>query len=299
MNMRQLKYFLSIAETGSLVEAARRFDVSQPTLSRALKLLENHLGMRLFLRHGRGVRLTRDGQYFHDAIIGHVAGLERAMQEVLARKSGFEGTVRLGWVGTMSIPLGSDIISSFTRCHPHVELHARIGSSTQVIDWVSTGVMDIGVMNSERPAAGHFADTLARAMLYLVTAYDGDVEHCDISFADALRYPMFVHSQQNALGRIIRHVAHDQGLALRIVAEIDDITAVLPIIAQGESAAIIPKGLLAGTHDLALNVRRIIDPDLWIYFHLAISKTGKKKPAVRQLAQKIRSEATRYFKTCE
>lgn len=288
MNLRQLKHFLSIAEVGSLVEAARRLGVSQPSLSRDLKLLEQDLGVRLFTRDGRGVVVTREGQTFYSAIMEHVVGLERAREEMIAKRSGYEGTIRLGWTGSISIPLGTEIIAAFTRQHPQVELHARIGSSAQIIDWVSSSAIDIGIMNSERPASGRFAENLARVPLYLVTAYNAATDGVDVPLSEALRYPMFVHSQQNAMGRIVRAGAKDNGLPLHIAAEVDDIPSVRPIIARGEGASIIPRGLLSGAPDLKFSVRRVVEPELWIYFHLAISKVGKDKPAIARLAQIIR-----------
>ncbi|MBC8793806.1 MAG: hypothetical protein C6Y20_19580, partial [Tagaea sp. CACIAM 22H2] len=66
--------------------------------------------------------------------------------------------------------------------------------------------------------------------------------------------------------------------------------AVRPIIAQGVGAAVVPMGLLIGADGLDLAVRRIVDPELWIYFHLAISKSGRRKPAVQLLADAIRRE---------
>lgn len=288
MNLRLLKHFLAIAEVGSLVEASRRLGVSQPSLSRDLKLLEQDLGVRLFTRDGRGVVITREGQAFCSAIMEHVVGLERAREEMIAKRAGYEGTIRLGWTGSISLPLGTDIIAAFTRQHPQVELHARIGSSAQIIDWVSSSAIDIGVMNSERPASGRFAENLARVPLFLVTAHSTATEVMDVSLREALRNPLFVHSQQNALGRIVRTYAKDNGWPLHIAAEVDDIPSVRPIIARGEAASIIPRGLLAGAHDLKFSVRRVVEPELWIYFHLAISRVGKNKPAVARLAQIIR-----------
>ncbi len=290
MNLRQLKHFLAIAEAGSILGAANRLGVAQPSLSRDVKLLETELSARLFRRDGRGVSLTRDGQIFHDAIEPHVAGLDRAKEKFLAKRAGTDGAIRLGWTGTVSIPYGPKIIAAFTRAYPKVEMHARGGSSSQIIDWVANEAIDIGVMNSERPASGSFAENLGRAPLYLVTAPDPKEKGETVTFARAAEYPMFVHSPQNALGRIVRAAARERGIGLDIYAEIDDFVAVRPIIAQGVGAAIVPMGLLVGADGLDLAVRRIVDPELWIYFHLAISKSGRRKPAVQLLADAIRSE---------
>ena len=148
MNLRQLKHFLAIAEAGSILGAANRLGVAQPSLSRDVKLLETELSARLFRRDGRGVSLTRDGQIFHDAIEPHVAGLDRAKEKFLAKRTGKDGAIRLGWTGTVSIPYGPKIIAAFTRAYPKVEMHARGGSSSQIIEWVANEAIDIGASDS-------------------------------------------------------------------------------------------------------------------------------------------------------
>ena len=292
MKLRQLKNFLMIAETGSLMKAAMHLGVAQPALSRDLRLLEEELSTRLFHRDGRGVSLTRDGAAFQAAIAPHIAGLDLAKQALVGRRAGYAGSIRLGWTGTISIPLAAPIISAFTHCFPEIELHARGGSSLQIAEWVARDEIDIGIFNSEGPASGALVETLAHAPLFHVARADGPVPPT-ITFAEAASGPLFVHSRQNALGRIVEACARDHDIPLRIYAEVDDFLAVRPMIEKGRAAAIVPRSLLSGGDPSRLAVRRVTDPELPLYFHLAASKTKRNSTAVLSLADTIRSEMRR------
>lgn len=288
MKLRQLKNFLVIAETGSLMKAALHLGVAQPALSRDLRQLEEELTTRLFHRDGRGVSLTRDGAAFQAAIAPHIAGLDAAKQALVGRRPGYAGSIRLAWTGTISIPLATPIISAFTQRFPEVELHARGGSSLHIAEWVARDEIDIGIFNSERPATGALVETLARAPLFHVARANGPVPPT-ITFAEAAAGPLFVHSRQNALGRIVEACAREHDIPLKIYAEVDDFLAVRPMIEEGRAAAIVPRSLLSGDDPTRLAVRRVTEPDLTLHFHLAVSKVKRSRPAVLSLADVIRS----------
>jgi DNA-binding transcriptional LysR family regulator len=297
VELRQLRHFLTVAELGSLTLAAGRLDVAQPALSRDIRLLEQEFGTRLFHRNGRGVELTAEGRAFRDAVAGLVRGLDAVRSAWLDRARSVTGTTRLGWTGSISFPIGNVVIAAFTERFPAVEFQARVGSSAQVLDWVRNGDLDIGVMNSERPAIEAGAETLLRTGLFYVAArQDGDPaeDGTPISFRDATGGPLFVHSNQNATGRIVEKVARDLGIRLKIAAEVDDFSTVRPLIATGHAATIIPKSLLGpilpGT---AVVCRPIIDPEPVIYFNLHFGRTMRNATVVRTLADIIRDETRR------
>ena len=185
-----------------------------------------------------------------------------------------------------------------TRCFPEIELHARGGSSLQIAEWVARDEIDIGIFNSERPASGALVETLAHAPLFHVARAEGPVPPT-ITFAEAAAGPLFVHSRQNALGRIVEACARDHDIPLKIYAEVDDFLAVRPMIEKGRAAAIVPRSLLSGGDPARLAVRRVTAPELPLYFHLAASKTKRNSTAVLSLADTIRSEIRRAIQAGE
>lgn len=280
-----------------MTQAAGRLNVAQPSLSRDIRLLEQEFGKLFFHRNGRGVELTPEGRLFRDAIADPVRALDRAEAAWLDRTKDAAGTIRLGWTGSISFPIGNVVITGFMRQCPNMEFQARVGSSAQIIDWVRNGDLDLGVMNAERPASEPGAETLLKSHLYFVAAEQPGSNadpSAPISFAEAARWPLFVHSSQNATGRIVDKTARDLGIKLKIAAEVDDFSTVRPLIAAGHAATIIPKSLLWPTMaGGSVMFRRITAPDLPIYFILQFGRTKRNAAAAAILADIIRQETRR------
>ncbi|PZQ62239.1 MAG: LysR family transcriptional regulator, partial [Variovorax paradoxus] len=100
MEMRPLRYFAAVAETGHMTRAAEQLGIQQPPLSQQIKALERQLGLQLFKRHPRGVTLTDAGRQFQveaQRMLGHMAALEARMQRVA---QGEEGVLAVGFTSS-------------------------------------------------------------------------------------------------------------------------------------------------------------------------------------------------------
>ncbi len=293
MELRQLRNFLAIADAGSFTKAAQIIGVAQPALSRDIRLLERELGTVLFSRNGRGVTLTGEGAAFQASIADHVSGLDSAKLTMLARRPTTTGSIRLGWTTTISLPLSSRVIAAFTQRFPGVELRTIGGTSALVQEWVANDHVDIAVMNSERPSSGYTTQTLMQAPLHFIAsaATVKDEPSETITFAKAATYPLFLHSRQNAIGRIVVDAARDRNITLRPYAIVEDFPAVRQMIRDGHAATIIARSLMHGSEgDDKLVFQRVVDPDLIIYFLLTISKAQRSNPVVNGLAEIISTE---------
>ena len=91
MELRQLRYFIAVAEEGHITRAAERLGMQQPPLSVQIKSLENEIGVALFTRHARGVELTPGGRVLLDAARALFTGLERTREQVVRTAQGLEG----------------------------------------------------------------------------------------------------------------------------------------------------------------------------------------------------------------
>ena len=146
MELKQLSYFLCVAEAGSFSKAAVLMSVAQPVLSRQMKLLETELGVELFYRNGRGVVLSEAGKLLDAHARTVMQSLHLARTEITATRSKPQGRVviamppSIGWVLTAAL---------VRRCRaefPDINLHVVEGFSGHVTEWLSTGRIDIGVV---------------------------------------------------------------------------------------------------------------------------------------------------------
>ncbi|MBF0334895.1 MAG: LysR family transcriptional regulator, partial [Alphaproteobacteria bacterium] len=146
MDMRQLKALVRIAETGSFSEAARRLNVTQPALSRQIRLLEESLGERLLLRTGRGAVPTEAGHLLlarADLILGEV---EKARQAIASRQDAVTGRVAFGLPPSVGVRLTGPVVARYRARHPQVGLAIVEELSGEVQQGLLTGTLDLGLL---------------------------------------------------------------------------------------------------------------------------------------------------------
>src|SRR5665811_31156 len=123
MELFQLRYFITIAETQSFTQAAHRLHLSQPALSHQIKQLENELGARLFNRTSRSVDLTQDGRAFFPLAQNVLAKADEAQQMMKERLGVAAGEVSFGTIPTIGAYAVPQILSSFRRNFPGIRVH--------------------------------------------------------------------------------------------------------------------------------------------------------------------------------
>lgn len=151
LDLTHLKYFQAIAEHGSLTAAAKKLQVSQPTLTVAMKNLEERLGTTLLLRSRAGVTLTATGQ----ELLGHAEEiftlLERAEQRITGLESEDVGSFVIGCHESLGAYFLPEFMIAFLEAHPRVELTLSNSSSAEVTDAVVTRRVDFGLIVNPIP----------------------------------------------------------------------------------------------------------------------------------------------------
>ena len=118
----QLRYFIAVAEQLHFGRAAASLHISQPPLSRAIRALEDELGVSLFARTRRRVELTAAGTRLLEDTRRLVSQLERTVQEVRAMASGERGRLRIGFVSLADYGVLPELLRSYKAAHPQVQL---------------------------------------------------------------------------------------------------------------------------------------------------------------------------------
>src|SRR4051812_21953167 len=122
--LRQLRYFVAVAEEGNLTRAARRLHIAQQSLSQQVRVLEAQLGAALFERSTRGVELTDVGAVLLREARPVLAQAERAVEAARRAASGEQGTLRVGFLSSVSNYLMPPVVRAFRARHPGIALHA-------------------------------------------------------------------------------------------------------------------------------------------------------------------------------
>jgi len=155
MELRQVRSFLSIAETLHFGRTAELIHLSQPALSLQIKALEEEVGVRLFERNRRKTTLTAAGLAFRDNATAALSQLEQAIRRARLTANGKMGLLRIGFISTAGSELAADIVRQFRELYPEVEVSLRNILTAEQIQMLETGALDIGFLRL--PIGGHSA----------------------------------------------------------------------------------------------------------------------------------------------
>jgi len=154
MDLRHLRYFQAIAEELSFSRAARRLNVVQPALSRALKELESELGVELVARTRRVVRLTAAGKVLLHETALLFDRLDQTVRRVRMAAAGQAGELKLGYIGPPTQSFLGGLLEEYRRRCPEVTVHLEERTPERVWEMVAKGTLDVGLT---RPVLAHAA----------------------------------------------------------------------------------------------------------------------------------------------
>src|ERR1700739_1642837 len=155
MELHQLRYFCAIAETGSFSRAAQQSHVSQPSLSQQILKLENELGVRLFDRLGRTVRLTELGAAFLPRARAVLRDLEAARSDVVERKTSIAGSLCVGVIPTIGPYLLPPVLASFSRKYPQARVTGAEEITPLLLEKLRAGTADLAIVALPLQARNH------------------------------------------------------------------------------------------------------------------------------------------------
>ncbi|WMM26361.1 LysR family transcriptional regulator [Tissierella sp. MB52-C2] len=145
MDLRQLKYFLTIAEEGQITSAAKKLNMAQPPLSQQLKLLEEELGVKLVERGSRHVKLTDAGKILMNRARQILELSNSVVKEIDDFSKGLKGTLSIGTVSSSGETLLSGRISEFRKEHSGIKFEIYEGNTFALIDLLNKGIIEVGI----------------------------------------------------------------------------------------------------------------------------------------------------------
>lgn len=237
MNLRALRYFVAIAEAGSLTAAAAAVNVAQPALTRQLRELEDDLGVQLLQRLPRGVRLTPAGVTLYESAQRMLAEAARVRQRLASRPAATAtATVVLGSSPTLARVLLPGLFESCLRSVSGLDLRAREAFTPQLLDWLERGVVDVAIVTNPEPGRPLVLSPLLGEPFALVS-------HPTLGLPPVLParqlagLPLLMTTLHRTL--VDRQLA-PLGLRLQLRAEIDSVDSIREMVLRGNWATLMP-----------------------------------------------------------
>ncbi|MGN0364205.1 MAG: LysR family transcriptional regulator [Bilifractor sp.] len=148
MDLKQMKYFRAVADAGSISEAARILHVAQPPVSYQMKELENELGVQLFERGARHIRLTKAGHIFYTRVVRILEMADNAARDTI--RAGRSQTLYLGMTST-TVSIAAPALRDFSLTHPDVHYQLYDGSTFELRHLLETGVIEGAILRTPFP----------------------------------------------------------------------------------------------------------------------------------------------------
>lgn len=146
MELRVLQYFLSIAREESISKAAEYLHLSQPTLSRQMKDLEDELGTVLFERGSRKITLTEDGLLLRKRAEEIISLVDKTQAEIISEKTALNGDIYIGCGETEGMSIIAKVIHIVQSHHPDITFHFHSGNAYDILERLEKGLIDFGVI---------------------------------------------------------------------------------------------------------------------------------------------------------
>ena len=290
MNLKQIEYFVRVAELGSFSKAAMVLNIAQPALSRQVRLLEAQLHVTLLVRNGRGVVLTEMGNRLFEHGVAILQLVERAAEDIEAARNEPFGHITLGLPPSMSRRLTPSLVDAFGRALPKARLSIVEGLSTHLIEWITTGRVDLGlVYNTEPSPVIDVTPVLDEALGLVSRARRGGIKPKPISFSRLPEYPLILPERGHALRKLLETQVALAGLKLNIALEVSGVPSILDLVAAGYGHAVLTQtSILASGQPQAFMLRPFNQPALISTLSLATSARKPVTPLIRHASELLR-----------
>lgn len=247
MDLRQLKYFAQIIESGSLSAASRQLFIAQPALSQQLARLEDEVGRPLVVRSPKGVSATENGL----ALYHHARFMLRQLDQALsiARKESGEvrGMVSVGLPATTVSALGLPLVRRVRQRHPGILLNVVEGMSGHLGQMMRMGQLDLAVLFSTDVGPDLNTVTLLDEDLFVMLPRASALvakRRTSLTIAEAAGLPLILPTGTHGLRRRITAEFEQRGLTAQVVAEIDSLSLLMSCVYEGMGATIKPMSAL-------------------------------------------------------
>ena len=299
MDLKQLAYFVRVAEMGSFTRAATALNVAQPALSRQIRLLEVELRQNLLKRNGRGASPTEAGQLLLQHGRGILHQVERAQEELEQARNKLGGKVALGMPPSVARVLTVPLTRAFKEKMPEAHLSISEGLTAAMQESLLNGRLDIALLYNAKATAGLEISHLVQEELWLVqarqSALQEDPPPPPIRLKEVAKLPLVIPSRPNAIRMHVESEMAGIGCRPNIALEIDGVTSILELVADGAGSAILSRNAVTRSiNPSAFSKRAISEPQLSIELCSVVSSlrpTTLTQQAtlnlIRETAQKL------------
>ena len=289
MNLTQIQYFKHLAETEHYSRVADDLGIATSALSRSISALEKELGVQLFEKSGRNIRLTRYGATFYDYVKDSLNSLELGTQRLMAMTDPSQGELNIGMTFSLGPKVFPEILRRFTSTPGNKGYQIRLfqNSSEELIKWLKDDTCD-AVLCSYVPNATEvcFIPILSNPLQVIVPLHHPLASRSFVNMAQLVKYPFVLNTEK---APFLLKLFHQNGFYPNLLSQVQGECAVTGLVSVNYGISIIDSTVDTSGYD----VTRIPIPELdnvQFPIHLAYMKNHWLSPAAKSFIKFVTTE---------
>lgn len=242
IDIKHLRAFLAVAETGSVTRAGEMLHLVQPAVSRQIRLLEEDLGCELFERERYGMVLTESGRILAIYARRALLELERARAEIVKSSSeDVTGLVTLGLLPSVASVLSGRFVTALSALYPGIQARLAVGYAGTLMQWLLSGEIDAALLYEVMHSSGIQGTPLVEEPLWVIGLPASGL-HVDapLSLADLAAHKLVLPGAPHGIRTLVEHACTSGNVKLDVVAETNALDVQRALVLGGHGLTILP-----------------------------------------------------------
>jgi DNA-binding transcriptional LysR family regulator len=291
MRIEQLQAFLAVAETGNFGQAARKFGVTQSTISRQIQALESELGLPLFHRFSQA-KLTAIGEKLLPRATKICQEWDKGLQECADLLAGKQPELCVAAIHSVCSYYLPPVLQQFCISHPYVQLRVTALGSDRALKVLRDGLVDVAIIMNNRfltATPEMVVEVLYEEEIQVLMSADHPLtKYQEIPWQELANYPQVVFKDGYGMQRLVQDLFTRQNLTFKTAMELNTLDAFRGIVRQGQIIALLPHAALIESHkDDTLAIRPICNKN---DLQTKISVKVEPNPLIRQVVMVTTSD---------
>ena len=300
MDLKQLEYFVQVAEFGSFTLSSRFLRVAQPALSRQVRALEVELRQTLFVRNGRGVTLTEPGKRLLEHARGILQQVQRARLDLEQQRGAVSGRLVIGLPPSVSRTLTGPLVRAFRQRFPAASFGVVEALSDHLLERLAVGRVDFCLVYSGTAPASIELAPLRLEPMYLVGARPSRpgarLVATPVALAQVAATELVIPPRPHSIRMLLDAALADVGLKARVALEIESVPTILDLVQhEGFHAVLTLNAIRRSGNEDRFQVRPIGKPRLGATLRLATSAQRPSGPLMEQAIELVKELVTQHW----
>ncbi|NLY81044.1 MAG: LysR family transcriptional regulator [Lysinibacillus sp.] len=287
MDINALIYFQTVAKYENMSRAAEELHLTQPALSKSISMLEEDLGVELFDRNGRSIKLNRYGKFLLERTDIILREVERAKEDLANLVSPNYGEVSLGFMHTLGLEVIPSLMMEARKLLPHMRFQLTQSNSSVIMRKLEVGELDICLVSSLETSKDVHWEKLWEEELFLIVPKNHPLKDRErVKLSEFASDPFISIKKGNSLRKYVDEIFKREGYRLNVAFEGEEVHTIAGLVESGLGVSLIPQ--IKGLDQYEVGIIRVDAKDCKREIGLSYLNNRYMSGAVKQFIQFIR-----------